>query len=375
VKRKVSATAFIMVLLLSVAGLTLVDFAIADPMAVLSYITIESDGRVEPQTGFIKQDGRVYTLTSDLVENYAIKIQCSNIVFDGAGHVLSGYGYSNMGLSVEGVTNVTVKDIEVSDFWIVDISISSTTNSVFLGVKAQSFYVENSNFNTIAESNVGYEHGNVVMQDSNSNTFVRNNFNNTIQGDMGNSNTFFENNFWKQQNFSVYEGNFWDNGSIGNYWSWFQVVDVNDDGIGDIPYVIDSNDQDNFPLMNPWDPETPFDTMSPHIVISSPENKVYSESSVLLIFSIREPVSSLSYSLDGQDNVTIVGNTTLSDLENGSYNVTVYATDLAGNTGASETTYFTISKPFPTTLVVTVSGVSIIGVAVCLLYYHKKRNH
>lgn len=37
---------------------------------------------------------------------------------------------------------------------------------------------------------------------------------------------------------------FWDNGSEGNYWDDYE-------GVGDIPYVIDSKNQDNFPLTEP----------------------------------------------------------------------------------------------------------------------------
>jgi hypothetical protein len=223
-------------------------------MAVLPYIAIKSDGSVEPQTGFIKQDGNVYTLTSDLVQKYAIKIQRSNIVFDGAGHVISGPGYSNKGLDVESVTNVTVKDVEVRGFWIADVYIESTTRSVFLRVKASSFHLRNSDFNTIAESNIGDESHQLIMRDSNNNTIMRNNI--TLDLDASYSNIFFENNFWKR--IYVYnEGNFWDNGSVGNYWSGYEGVDANGDGISDTPYVINANDQDCFPLMNPWDPEIP----------------------------------------------------------------------------------------------------------------------
>ena len=45
--------------------------------------------------------------------------------------------------------------------------------------------------------------------------------------------------------------NFWDNGKEGNYWAGYNVSDVNGDGIGDTPYVINANNQDNFPLMAP----------------------------------------------------------------------------------------------------------------------------
>jgi hypothetical protein len=296
-------------------------------------------------------------------------------VFDGAGHIVSGPGYSNIGLGVEGVTNVTVKDVEVGGFWIADVSIESTTRSVFLRVRASSFHLRNSDFNTIAESNMGYEYWNIVIDDSNNNTLVRNNFNNIIQGGAGSSNIFFENNFWKQQNFSAYEGNFWDNGSIGNYWSWYKGVDANGDGIGDTPYVINAEAQDRYPLMNPWDPVIPYDTIPPRISIISPENKVYNASSVPLVFSIYEASSSMSYSLDGQDNVTIAGNTTLSELPNGVHNLTVYVTDRSGNIGVSETIHFDVDvpEPFPTALVAVGSGGSVAVVGLGLLLYFRKR--
>jgi hypothetical protein len=43
----------------------------------------------------------------------------------------------------------------------------------------------------------------------------------------------------------------WDNDAVGNYWSDYNGTDANNDGIGDIPYVIDENNQDNHPLMTP----------------------------------------------------------------------------------------------------------------------------
>jgi len=43
--------------------------------------------------------------------------------------------------------------------------------------------------------------------------------------------------------------NVWDDGRKGNYWSNYTGQDLNEDGIGDNPYVIDVNNQDNHPLM------------------------------------------------------------------------------------------------------------------------------
>jgi hypothetical protein len=55
--------------------------------------------------------------------------------------------------------------------------------------------------------------------------------------------------------FSGY-ANLWDDGypSGGNYWSDYTGIDANGDGIGDSTYFIDSNNTDNYPLMNPWAP-------------------------------------------------------------------------------------------------------------------------
>jgi hypothetical protein len=375
-KRKALALTLTLVVLFSaIATVQLVKVATANPMEVLPYITIKGDGSIEPQTSFIEQDGNVYTLTGDLMQNFAVKIQCSNIVFDGARRIINGPGYSNIGLGVEGVTNVTVKDVEVRGFWIADVSIESTTRSVFLRVKASSFHLGNSDFNTIAENDIGYEYGNLVIDDSNNNTLVRNNFNNIIQGGAGKLNVFFENNFWKQQDFSVYEGNFWDNGSVGNYWSDYKGVDANGDGIGDTPYVINAETQDRFPLMIPWNPEIPYDTVPPRISVMSPLHKAYNDSSIPLTFVIYEASSSMSYSLDGQNNVTVSGNMTLSGLPTGEHNITVYVTDLSGNTGVSETIYFSVEIPFPVAPVAAASAATVAAVGVGLLVYFRKRKH
>jgi len=53
-------------------------------------------------------------------------------------------------------------------------------------------------------------------------------------------------------NYNLTSINFWDNGFEGNFWSSYNGSDVNGDGIGDVPYVIDANNVDCYPLMKPW---------------------------------------------------------------------------------------------------------------------------
>ena len=93
--------------------------------------------------------------------------------------------------------------------------------------------------------------------------------------------------------------------------------------------------------------------------------------SVSLSFTLDEPVSQISYRLDNQENVSVLGNTTLTALPYGRHNVTVYATNQVGNVGASETVAFTITEPSEPFPVVTVA-VAIV-VVVGLLVYFKRR--
>jgi hypothetical protein len=113
------------------------------------------------------------------------------------------------------------------------------------------------------------------------------------------------------------------------------------------------------------------DTISPRFSLLSPENKTYAAGDISLNLTVNEAISQITYSLDGQENVTIAGNTTLAGLSYGSHRLTVYATDTAGNTGVSETVYFSI-EPFPTTLVA-VAVMSAASAGASLLLYFGKR--
>lgn len=119
-------------------------------------------------------------------------------------------------------------------------------------------------------------------------------------------------------------------------------------------------------------PDPSYDGTPPEITLISPENKTYHKTSIPLEFSVNEPVSWMRYNLDNENFTEISGNTTLTGLSFGSHNLTVYATDDAGNMGVCQTIHFKVEEPFPTTLVIAfVTSVAVIGVG--LLVYFKKR--
>lgn len=89
------------------------------------------------------------------------------------------------------------------------------------------------------------------------------------------------------------------------------------------------------------------DTTPPTISILSPENKTYPAKDIPLTFTINETAFWIGYSLDGQMNVTISGNTTISGLSDGAHFVIVYANDTAGNMGHSDTLYLIVDTTSP----------------------------
>jgi len=78
------------------------------------------------------------------------------------------------------------------------------------------------------------------------------------------NNVFYHNNFVNNIQYVfigyVPDSNFWNNGKKGNCWSNYNCTDNDGDGIGDTPYIIDENNKDYYPLMEPvefLEPEIP----------------------------------------------------------------------------------------------------------------------
>jgi hypothetical protein len=115
------------------------------------------------------------------------------------------------------------------------------------------------------------------------------------------------------------------------------------------------------------------DTVAPRVSLLSPVAMDFDAANVPLDFTVDERFSRLTYSLDGNDNVTVAGNVTLHGLANGDHDIRVYAWDEAGNVGASEPVTFTIAT-FPTTIVVASTLLAVIIGVVLLVYFKKQRN-
>jgi hypothetical protein len=115
------------------------------------------------------------------------------------------------------------------------------------------------------------------------------------------------------------------------------------------------------------------DTQPPVVTVLNPTSKTYETKDIPLTFTVNELTSWMRYSVDGEAEVTITGNITLSGLTVGAHNLTVSAADLTGLIGVSKTIQFTIVTPFPTTLVIASIAVAA-AVSVGFLLYLKRQS-
>jgi len=111
--------------------------------------------------------------------------------------------------------------------------------------------------NSIVYDNVVHDvawRGIVLCGGSSENTIILNTVRDCGNGIVlsGEGNFIFHNNFVNNQNqtdFIPSCNNAWNDTYEGNYWSNYNGTDADQDGIGDTPYLIDGNNQDNHPLM------------------------------------------------------------------------------------------------------------------------------
>lgn len=156
----------------------------------------------------------------------------------------------------------------------------------------------------------------------------------------GINNTFYLNRFFNNEinvdDNRQYDGNnYWDNGTVGNYYSDYMGKDANDDGIGDSTHLIPGkplavSNYDNYPIW--WD--------APVISINSPSNTTYEHNPSFEI-SVDEGVQdSLWYTMDGGATIITsprltgdINETEWFGTSDGPIEITFYANDSRGYVG------------------------------------------
>jgi parallel beta-helix repeat protein len=260
------------------------------------------------------------TLTEDYFGQ--IVINADGVTLDGDGHIIIGPGpdvwirefYEELntsgprptiGILLEGRTGVTVKNCRVTNFSYgfmlgdshgntlqentandnayIGFVLESSSNNTFLNNTANDigkvddpgngFEIGRSFGNTFKRNTVNGNWIGFVLEMSDGNIFEANTANNNTHAGFsvgGSNNTFFHNNLVGNAIQVAVPphghpgrgyANTWDDcyPSGGNYWSDYEGVDADGDGIGDTPYVIipffgeyDEDNVDRFPLMAPF---------------------------------------------------------------------------------------------------------------------------
>ena len=134
---------------------------------------------------------------------------------------------------------------------------------------------DSSMYNAIRENTITNNHNGIYLIRSTFNSIFENNITDNNNGmyffKLSSNNTIYSNNFVNndlQVLIDTDSANVWDNDSEGNYWNNYTGTDNDGDGIGDPPYVIDENNQDNYPLVKQYIiPEFPSWIILPIILV------------------------------------------------------------------------------------------------------------
>lgn len=288
-------------------------------------IYIRADGSVEGTDKISNVNNVTYTFTDNIYEE--IVVERSNIIIDGAAYTVqcSGTGFHWSGINNVTIKNTNIKNSQYgiwlnssSDNSISNNNIANNDDGIYLDSSSGNIISGNnitasssngillyaSSYNSIFGNNIANNPAGILLGSSSNNSvsgnnitandsygihlenfssdnnISRNNIANNVNGiylTSSSSNSIYHNNFiqndeqvhdssWELPGF-IPSINIWGDGypSGGNYWSDYTGVDANGDGIGDSPYVIDENNQDDYPLISPWSP-----TWSPKTPVEAP---------------------------------------------------------------------------------------------------------
>lgn len=212
----------------------------------------------------------IYNTTNSKIQNVTVSNNyCGIYLRLSSNNTLIGNTISNNpwgGIELVGCTNITLRRNRVSlcqkGFNLISCRFSTLVENHVLG-SLDGFVLDWSRNNTlignIASNNLrfGFKLEFGVGWPGN-NTLAGNLASNNGQGgiclDRSSNNTLYHNSYLNNTMHveSINSTNIWDNGHEGNYWSGYLGIDLNHDGIGDSPHMLDVDNTDHYPLMGPF---------------------------------------------------------------------------------------------------------------------------
>ena len=270
----------------------------------------------------------------------------NNISLTGLGIILenSGYNYIIGNIANENTENA----ININDFSNFNTISQNSANGNQIGIAIYGDSDNNTiNRNTVINSAyVGI--GLIDSCDSNyvlDNKVNNNNIGLTIPISNCHYNTIYNNSF----NLNTHHAwdnstnNYWDFGILGNYWDNYTGEDLDDNGIGDIPYIVSGagGSQDNYPI---WDDG---DDINPIISINTPSEgtlfgtiaptyniNIFDVNIHMSWYTLNSTATRYFFTPTNGVNVVAIDETGWDTFSSGPILMTFYVNDSAGNPGS-----------------------------------------
>jgi parallel beta-helix repeat protein len=205
-----------------------VEATIIDGYGIGTVINVTANSAVVE--GFtIRNSGADSGDSAILLESFIGNVISNNKIVNNKIGIIISTSYNNI------ISNNTISNNDEAGLYLYSsgentISGNVIQNNNYYGIKFHSSINNLISGNTISFNKLGA----YLYFYSSSNVFYHNNFNNTNQVTASETT------------------NAWNYGGEGNYWGDYTGPDMDNDGIGDTPYVIDPINRDNFPLMGPF---------------------------------------------------------------------------------------------------------------------------
>jgi len=218
-----------------------------------NYTTIQDAVNIANESDTIYVYGGIY--------NENIVINKSLIIQGGGSEITTINGEDDHTIKVTSdnviISGFKIKNIDSSSYACIQLYyvMNCQINNIIAQYGGNTLYLVESNNNTIEDNTI--ENGNIGIFFSNSDSnIIKNNYiqNNNAYGislsSYSSNNLIYKNDFSNNllENARDLNSNIWSHNSQGNYWDDYNNYDSNDNGIGDEPYIIDDDSQDDYPL-------------------------------------------------------------------------------------------------------------------------------